>query len=472
MSIDSEQSTIPRNYVFGDEVLDQLLAGGIEPGSLILVLGHPGAGKSTFATRIVFENVMRYNIKGVYLSFAETKAKFYSYMRRFNIDLELAEKKQLFEFVQMLTMSGKDLLDFTVSTLGQKVLGEGYSIAVVDSITPILNVLTTDEARAFLHSTLYNLVSNTNALLILIADLPFAVETVDLRGLEFIADAVFVFKTRIEKGLIHRFMEIRKFRGKPIPMAEIPFSIEDGRGVRMLLSPTVIQPPYTASVTSYSDECSNLVWRGLASGSYVGVVATCNVIPLTFWALLARIVFSYGANYGIISFRDSPENIKNILRNAAGLMKIPPHYILNKAAFIESIHPAAYSTQQLETIIRNYIDSNIQILVLDGIESLYLYYDPILVDRMLKSISMYVKSSPSVMFELVDNIYTQSQTMRYDIIHEILCDQEKLLHSATTTRTSTSYLRTPSYIVKVYDDDLAKCIETHPFTVPSTSQSG
>ncbi|MEM0047678.1 MAG: ATPase domain-containing protein [Ignisphaera sp.] len=472
MNTGSGQSTALQSYVFGDEVLDQLLAGGIEPGSLVLVLGHPGAGKSTFAARIVFENIMRYNIKGVYLGFAETKAKFYSYMKRFNMDLELAEKKQLFEFVQMLTMSGKDLLDFTVSTLGQKVLGEGYSIAVVDSITPILNVMTTDEARAFLHSTLYNLVSNTNALLILIADLPFAVETVDLRGLEFIADAVFVFKTRIEKGLIHRFMEIRKFRGKPIPMAEIPFSIEDGRGVRMLLSPAMLQPPYTASVTSYSDECSNLVWRGLTSGSYVGVIATCNIIPRTFWALLTRIIYSYGVNYGIVSFRDSPENIRSIIRNIANLMKIPPSHILNKATFIESVNPVTYSTQQLETILRNYIDSNIQILVLDGAESLYLYYDPVLVDRMLKSLSMHVKSSLAIMFELVNNIYTQMQPMRYDIIHKVLCDQEKLLHSVTSTRVPTTGLSASSYITNVYDDVLAKCIETLSFTVPSNPQSG
>lgn len=97
-------------------------------------------------------------------------------------------------------------------------------------------MLTTEEAKAYLHIILYNLTSNTNDFLILVADLRFATETLDLKGLEFIVDAVFVFKTRIEKDLIHRFIEIRKFRGRPILVAEISFSMGEGRGVRALIT--------------------------------------------------------------------------------------------------------------------------------------------------------------------------------------------------------------------------------------------
>ncbi|MCC6017366.1 MAG: hypothetical protein LM582_10055 [Desulfurococcaceae archaeon] len=136
----------------------------------------------------------------------------------------------------MLTLACRGLLEAFASTLGKKVLEEDFSIAVVDSTTPILNVLTTEESKAYLHIILYNLTSSTNDLLILVADLRFATETLDLKSLEFIVDIVFVFKTRIEKDLIHRFIEIRKFRGRPILVAEISFSMGEGRGVRALIT--------------------------------------------------------------------------------------------------------------------------------------------------------------------------------------------------------------------------------------------
>jgi circadian clock protein KaiC len=50
-------------FVFRDEVLAQLL-GDVEPNTLFLVLGHPGAGKSTFVASVVFENVLRFGVKG------------------------------------------------------------------------------------------------------------------------------------------------------------------------------------------------------------------------------------------------------------------------------------------------------------------------------------------------------------------------------------------------------------------------
>ncbi|ADM27404.1 putative circadian clock protein, KaiC [Ignisphaera aggregans DSM 17230] len=451
-----------RSYVFGEEALDAFLAGGIEPGSLILVLGHPGAGKSTFVARMIYENIMRYNVKGLYIGFAETKEKFYSYMKRFGIDFNLAEEKGLFTFIQMPTMSGKDLLEGVTSVLSEKIFSEGYSIAVVDSITLILNVLTTDEARAYLHASLYSLTSTAKILLILIADLPFATETVDLKGLEFIADAVIVFKTRIEKGLIHRFMEIRKFRGKPIPMAEIPFAIEDGRGIRVLLSPAILQTPYTPPITGYKDICTDGVWGELHTTSYIGIVSECRTKPLSILSLLARVIHAYGLTYGVISFKETPEIIKTAISEAAKAIHSPPHYILNKAMFIQNVNPAAYSTQQIDAILRNYIEQNINILILFDVDALYLYHDPHMVDRILGFLAMYAKSGSTIVFEFIDNVYTDTQLMRYDIIHRIRCEGTKIIHGVVHSRTLGIDIKGSRAITEIGDAEVVECIEKNP----------
>lgn len=450
------------NYVFGEDTLDMLLVEGIDPGTLLLILGHPGAGKTAFAVKMLYENAMRYHVKGVYISFAETKEKVYSFMKRLGVDLKLAESKGLIEFIQMPTIAGKELLDVITSVLGKKIINEGYSIAVIDSITPILNVVTTDEARAYLHTTLYNIMSSTKTLLILVADMPFATETVDLKGLEFIADAVFVFKTRIEKGLIHRFMEIRKFRGRPIPAAEIPFSIDDGVGIRTLISPAYLRTPYTASTILYRDTCSDILWDPILAGSYIGIISECNVIPPSVLAMILRLIHSYGLYYGIVSFKEVPEALKNLLANIARDLKVLPHYILQKLVFIESLNPSAYSTQQVDAFLRSLLERNVNVIIIHGAESLYLYHDPLHVDRVLNSISMYAKSGNSVLIEFIDNIYTNTQLIRYNIIHKVQCLGDKVVHNVVRSRSIGVDLKSFAPISRIDDSMLIDCFEKHP----------
>lgn len=454
-------SSSPPGFVFKDEMLASILK-EIESGSVILVLGHPGSGKSTFSAGILFENCLRYNVKGIYISLAETKEKFYNYMKKFGMDFEYAEKKNLIEFLHMPTLTGKELLEAITSTLSEKILNEGYSIVVVDSITPILNVLTTDEARSYLHSTLYNLTSVAKTLLILIADLPFATETVDLKGLEFISDAVFVFKTRIEKRMISRFMEIRKFRGKPIPMAEIPFVIEEGKGVRCLLVPSITEVPYTMAMTSYKDECSERIWGSLLSGTYVGIISHCNVIPLSIWLLILKLVANYGLNYGIISFKESKEAMREALSRTARLLGMPPHYLLQKIVFIESINPSLFSFQQLEALFYHFAEQNINFFIIDGVDSLYLYYDPLYVDQMLKSLSTYIKNGLTTIFELINGIYTHTQAARYDVFHEISCKDNLIEHNVVIGRITSVDISSYTFSMKIDEHSILKCLNIMP----------
>jgi len=162
-----------QGFALPDSNLHSIL-GPLPLSTTVLILGHPGAGKSTFVASVVFENVLRFGVKGVYISLAEDKEKFYSYMRRLGMDFAVPEGKGLFEYVHVPTLTGRELVEVVVERLSQKVVGEGARIAVIDSVTPLLNALTTEEARSMLHATLYSLTSASKALLMLIADLPFA----------------------------------------------------------------------------------------------------------------------------------------------------------------------------------------------------------------------------------------------------------------------------------------------------------
>jgi circadian clock protein KaiC len=445
-------------FVFRDEVLAQLL-GDVEPNTLFLVLGHPGAGKSTFVASVVFENVLRFGVKGVYISLAEDKEKFYSYMRRLGMDFAVPEGKGLFEYVHVPTLTGRELVEVVVERLSQKVVGEGARIAVIDSVTPLLNALTTEEARSMLHATLYSLTSASKALLMLIADLPFATESTDLKGLEFIADAVFVFKTKIEKGIINRVMEVRKFRGKPIPLAEIPFTIEEERGFRCLLISPASELPYTAATTTYREECSERVWGPLLTGTYIGVISRAGLTPFSPWLLILKLVGDYGLSYGIISFREPAEVLKSLIAKAAEVLQRPFSYLLSKASFIVTINPVLFSPQQLEATIYRYVEQNVNLLVIDGVDSLYLYYDPLYIDRMLKSLATYARGSFSIVFEFVNNVYTPTQLSRYDIVHEITVGREGTVeHSVVRGRLASLQVAPGNLSARIDEASVLKCL--------------
>ncbi|RLG40043.1 MAG: hypothetical protein DRO05_07400, partial [Thermoproteota archaeon] len=59
---------------------DLITNGGFVRNSIVLLAGNPGTGKSTFAAKFVHEGASRYGEPGVYVSFAESKREFYSYM--------------------------------------------------------------------------------------------------------------------------------------------------------------------------------------------------------------------------------------------------------------------------------------------------------------------------------------------------------------------------------------------------------
>ena len=93
----------------------------------------------------------------------------------------------------------RDSMDILTSSLVSEVSKFKPDIVVIDSITPVLKVFGKHpDVREFLHSGIYKLTGILGVTVFLIADLPYGTESVDLGGLEFVADGVMVFKTKIK----------------------------------------------------------------------------------------------------------------------------------------------------------------------------------------------------------------------------------------------------------------------------------
>ncbi len=218
------------SYSLGNKELDELL-GEVEQGTVILVEGLPGAGKTTFTLSLAYRNIIQKGSKVLYMVFGETPEKLMVFSERLGLEKirELVEKN-LLKFVKIPIIADTMLVEYIT-----KMLSEGsreYDIIIVDSITPILKILHTYKAKRTWIQNIYDFTSKLNkGLLVLVADIMDDTNT-DLRMLEFVADMVLRINLEFHSnGFIERAIELRKYRGRPIATASIPFVITSKLGI-------------------------------------------------------------------------------------------------------------------------------------------------------------------------------------------------------------------------------------------------
>jgi circadian clock protein KaiC len=96
---DYGQTVKPRFTLTGIPGLDELLGGGIPTGRAILVLGEPGAGKTTLCSLFLANGYSKFGENGIYVSLEENKIHLYREMARFGVNFAGAERNKQLVFV-------------------------------------------------------------------------------------------------------------------------------------------------------------------------------------------------------------------------------------------------------------------------------------------------------------------------------------------------------------------------------------
>jgi len=80
--------------------LDELMGGGFEPQSVVLVTGDAGSGKTTFGLQFLYNGAVQYGEAGVLITFEERRADIIRRMREYGWDLEGLEREKKLKILE------------------------------------------------------------------------------------------------------------------------------------------------------------------------------------------------------------------------------------------------------------------------------------------------------------------------------------------------------------------------------------
>ncbi|HDN01999.1 MAG TPA: hypothetical protein ENF42_03395 [Candidatus Bathyarchaeota archaeon] len=212
----------------GIDGLDMAIEGGFPRGSLILIGGNPGTGKTVFSACFTYKGAVEYGEKGVYVSFVESRETFFSIMKRFGFDFERLEKEGKFKFLSMIPVKAKG-----ASAILRMILEEVDRLQaerlVIDSFSAMSQAIREPiDIRILLNTVLSRIVRKSGCTTLLIVEAPFGSEEVGLGIEEFVSDGVIMLKRREFEDKLLRELTILKLRETEIAHPKLAFTLKDG----------------------------------------------------------------------------------------------------------------------------------------------------------------------------------------------------------------------------------------------------
>ena len=197
----------------GISKMDSLIEGGFPTDSMILLVGHPGAGKSTLAGEFIYNAAVKSGLKSVYACFAETKDTFFSNMLRFEWDFERLERERRVAVLD-LAVTREAGIQTNLNTIMETMSSFKASILVIDSFTAISMALKEYiDTRVMIH-LFYRFLKKTNCMSLFIVDQPWGSSNIGDRVAEFMADGIIHLESFFDQeGVMKRQLSVIKMRG-------------------------------------------------------------------------------------------------------------------------------------------------------------------------------------------------------------------------------------------------------------------
>ncbi|MEM2327017.1 MAG: ATPase domain-containing protein [Candidatus Bathyarchaeia archaeon] len=312
----------------GVERLDEIIGGGFPRGSLIVLAGNPGTGKTIFSAFFLYNGIVNCGERGIYVSFAESRETFLGNMLSLGLDFEKLEEGGMFSFLDMVT-AREEAMPTVMETILNEVSRIGARRLVIDSFSAMAQAFKDpQDARIILHTVLSRITRLMGCTTILIVEAPYGENRMGLGIEEFVADGIILLRRTRLDGRLLRDLEILKMRGTPTPETQAVFTLKDGFKVFPPFKPKPIekprrfepQPDTEKYFSTGSPDLDNMLGGGYPKGSLVLIEIDEHVSTEQYHL----IVFPTASNFakhgrGIIVIPSVGVDPSQIIRGAEGM---------------------------------------------------------------------------------------------------------------------------------------------------------
>lgn len=194
---------------------DELIQGGFERESIVLVVGASGTGKTILSMQFLYAGASLFNEPGVFLSFEEDRDQLYRQAEQFGWDFAKLEKEDKFrlltfkphQITKILEEGGGQIKDALIEIKAKRI--------VVDSITAYGLLFRDEYKRREKVLEFFNMLRKWGVTSLVICEEDPDIVEKEEGGIGFISDAIvsLYYEHDKEKGIRIHSLEVLKMRG-------------------------------------------------------------------------------------------------------------------------------------------------------------------------------------------------------------------------------------------------------------------
>lgn len=213
--------------------LDELIQGGFEKGSTILVVGTPGAGKTTFALQFLYYGITKYKEPGLLITFDESKETLIRHYKEYGWDFEELEKKGLFKVLEYKPHQVNKLMEEGGGVIKDAIKSSGAKRLVIDSVTGYSLLFKDEYQKRESVFDLFELLKKWGTTTLVTAEETNTNYFCD-GGISYLTDSIIQLRYETLGKTVSKqhVMEIIKMRGTKHTNKVCPFSFED-KGIKV-----------------------------------------------------------------------------------------------------------------------------------------------------------------------------------------------------------------------------------------------
>ncbi|MBM3199379.1 hypothetical protein FJZ53_00460 [Candidatus Woesearchaeota archaeon] len=206
--------------------LDKIIEGGYEKNSAVLITGGGGSGKTIVGVQFLVEGIANHDETGIYVSFEESKEKFYKHMIQFGWDLEEWEKKGRFVFVSFSPQEMIKIIQTRGTSLESVIKEVKAKRITIDSLSAFSALFERESDQREMLVALFKMISKWDCTTVVIAEEDQDIVKPRSTVMGLMADAIIrLFMILKPDYTMGRAMQVFKMRGTKHSFKVFPINI-------------------------------------------------------------------------------------------------------------------------------------------------------------------------------------------------------------------------------------------------------